>query len=393
VTGITNIVAAAKILQVLPALDTGGVEQTTLDMARAMVEHGYEALVACEGGRYANLLKDYGARLITLPLASKNTLTLWHNSRALKKLIEEEKIDLVHARSRAPAWSAYLSARQTGTPFVTTYHGIYNQTNAFKAFYNSVMAKGDRVIANSHYTARIIQERHKITPDRLRVIHRGTDLRRFNLKTLSERRRIEMRERLRLNYNAVPIVNVARLTPWKGQDIALRAFQKLAQEHYELVLILAGDEQGRSGYKYHLQEMARHLKIDDRVVFAGHVDDIPALMSLAHCVIVTSIEPEAFGRAAVEAQAMEKPVIVSRAGAVEETVASPPLVSDKDRTGWIVPAGEVSPLVTILKEVLALDSEQRARLALRGRAHVEEHFSLKAMTDKTLAVYDELLRF
>jgi len=385
--------ARPTVLQIVPSLETGGAERTAVDVAAALVGEGWRALVASGGGRLVDELVASGGEHLRFPAATKNPLSILRNGFQLAKLIKAEKVDLIHARSRAPAWSALLAARRAGIPFVTTYHGAYNQRGWLKGLYNSVMARGDVVIANSAYTARLIAERHAAAGDRVVVIHRGTDLAGFAPGAVSDERRARLRREWGLADGDRVILQMSRLTGWKGQTVlidALRLIDETGEGSW--VAILAGDAQGRDDYVAGLERRIAEAGLTGRVRLVGHCSDTAAAMSLAEVVAVPSTEPEAFGRAAVEAQAAGKPVVVSDLGAVPETVLAPPEVADGARTGWRVPAGDAAALAEALRAALALDAAARAALAARALAHVGAHFSLRAMTDATLLQYRRLLK-
>ncbi|MEM1045387.1 MAG: glycosyltransferase family 4 protein [Pseudomonadota bacterium] len=380
------------VLQVIPALETGGAEQTAVDVAAAIVDAGGTAIVASAGGRLESTVAESGARHETLPLDSKNPAVMALNVERLGRLVQRYGVDLVHARSRAPAWSALAAARRAGLPFVTTYHGAYAQTNPVKAFYNSVMARGDVVIANSHFTARLIAERHAGAEDRITVVHRGSDLDGFDPAHIDGNRLANLRSRWGLVDGPPVVLNLARLTGWKGQTVLINALKQLEQDGVsEWQAVLAGDDQGRTAYTKSLHARIEDLGLSDRVRIVGHCDDVAAAMTLSDVVAVASTEPEAFGRAAVEAQASGTPVVVTDIGAVRETVLAPPECSETERTGWRVPPNDSRALADGLAAGLSLAGPERDALGARGRAHARAHFSLHAMTDKTLDIYRSLL--
>ena len=380
------------ILQVIPDLVTGGAERTTIDVAAAIVRAGGTALVASEGGQLVAELDAVGARHITLPVKSKNPLTIWKNAARLQKIIETEGVGLIHARSRAPAWSALLAARRCKIPFVTTYHGIYNQKSPLKALYNSVMARGDRVIANSAYTARLIAERHPFAEDRIEIIHRGSDLSALARGAVPDDRKAALVDAWGLKPERPVILQLARVTGWKGQRVIIDAMAALKDAGLTApVAILAGDAQGRDDYVSELKSKIAGHGLEDQVRLVGHCADVPAALALAALSVVASTEAEAFGRAAVEAQAACVPVIVSDLGAVPETVLAPPEVPEADRTGWRVPPGDTKALAEAIKHALKMPEDERQALTARARAHVTEKFSVEAMCAKTLAVYERLL--
>lgn len=381
----------AKILQVIPGLHTGGAEQTALDIGDAVVAEGWQSVVASAGGRMLERLTDGGSKHVEMPLDSKNPFVMWRNAARLVTLIESEGVNLIHARSRAPAWSALLAARRTGIPFVTTYHGSYNQKWRIKALYNSVMARADIVIANSQWTADLVASRNPWAKDRIRVIHRGTDYDVFKSASVSDERRDRLRHQWGIGENDITIVQLARLTGWKGQAVVIDAAARLVKDHKNLKFILAGDAQGRDDYLAMLQQKINHHGLEEHVVLPGHCDDPAAAMSVADLVLVASTQAEAFGRAAVEAGALERPVIVSRIGAVGETVLAEPEVNESERTGWKVEPGDPDQLAQAVRECLMMDSKQRHAIGSRARSHGKRHFSLQQMCNKTIAIYQGLL--
>lgn len=381
------------ILQIVPRLDTGGAELTTIEITEAVVAAGGRALVVTEGGRMAAEVGRRGGELIEMPASSKSPLVMVANARRIAELIRREDVDLVHARSRAPAWSALRAARTTGRSFVTTYHGAYNETNAAKRLYNSVMARGDRVIANSNYTAGIIKSRYGTCVSRVRVIHRGVDVRTFDPAIISAERVAALRAHWGLKPGQRALLQAARLTEWKGQSTVIEAAARLARDVLlaDTVIVLAGDAQGRTGYRDGLVQQIVALGLGDRVRLVGHCDDMPAAYVVASAAVVASTEPEAFGRTAAEAQAMGCPVIATAIGAPPETVLATPHVPPESATGWLVPPGDAEALAACLSEALGLSQAARARMSARARAHALHNFSLAAMQRATLAVYDELL--
>ncbi|MFO0347711.1 MAG: glycosyltransferase family 4 protein [Labrys sp. (in: a-proteobacteria)] len=381
------------ILQIIPALDAGGAERTTIDIAAALADAGARALVATEGGRLVGELQARGGIWVPFHAATKNPFRIWGNGHRLARLIVEEKVDIVHARSRAPAWSALLAARKTVKPFVTTYHGAYSATNDWKKRYNSVMARGDVVIANSHFTAARIIEAWPDAITRVRVVHRGTDLSAFMPLSVPVERVLALRQAWGVQPHQRIVLLAGRLTPWKGQRVQIEAAAILRDRGVQdVVHILAGDPQGRDGYVHTLDTMIEDRDLAGIVRRVGHCTDMPAAFLAAACATVASTEPEAFGRIAVEAQAMGCPAIVSDIGAAPETVLAPPEVAEGARTGWRVPANDPAALADALEQALALGASARDALAARARNHVENSFSLTAMTRATLAIYKDLLR-
>lgn len=381
------------ILQIIPELDTGGAELSAIEIADAIVRTGGRALVLSEGGRLAPRIAASGGEFVPFAAATKNPVRLLWNAHAIRRMIESEGVDLVHARSRAPAWSALIAARRAGVPFVTTYHGAYNEKTRLKRAYNAVMAKGDIVIANSLYTKRLIETRYGTPADRIRVIYRGVDGGTFDPAAISEKRKAALRARWGAGSETRIILQPARLTTWKGQSTVIEAARLLEAEGRlgDSLVVLAGDAQGRTAYRQQLESEVAAAGLERKIILPGHVDDIPAALAMAHLAVVASIEPEAFGRVATEAQAMGCPVIATDIGAPPETVAAVPTVTSAEMTGWLVPPGDAARLAAAMAEALSLAPDARAALGARARARALGQFSLDAMRRQTLEVYDSLL--
>lgn len=382
------------ILQIVPTLNIGGAERTTVDIARAITAEGGRALVASSGGRLVPELIAAGAEHFEMEVRSKNPVIMGLNVEHLTRLITREKVDLVHARSRAPAWSALAAARRTSRPFVTTYHSKVHEAPRLKVFYNSVMARGDAVIANSAYTAARIARVHKPDAARIFTVPRGIDTHHFDPAAVAPERVAALRANWQLDVGAgLTFMLAARLTRWKGQTLAVEAAAALKQmQGATFQLLLVGDAQGRDSYLRELEQQIARLGLDDVVRVTGACDDMPAAYALCDVVVSPSIEPEPFGRTAVEAQAMQKPVIASDSGGQRETVLTPEAVGADAATGLGVTVDDASALAAAMATVLDLTSDARAAMGARGRANVLAHFSVEAMAAATLAIYARLLR-
>ena len=381
------------VLQIIPKLDSGGAERTVVEMSDAIVRAGARALVLAEDGRLAADVRAAGGEIIDFPAATKNPLKIWSNSRGIARIVAAEGVDLIHARSRAPAWSALLACRRLGLPFVTTYHGAYNETGRIKRAYNSVMAQSDVVIANSNYTAGLIASRYNTPVAKIRVIYRGIDPVRFDAMRVEPERIATLRDAWGVAPTARVILQTARLTGWKGQTVLIEAAGKLLAEGRlgDAVVVLAGEAQGRDGYVAQLNARIRSLGLEGRVVLAGHVDDVPAAYMTAHVTVVASTEPEAFGRSAAEAEAMGCPVIATNIGAPPETVRAAPAFTSDQATGWLVNPGDAVELADVLAASMAMPDAERSAMGARARRYVLQAFSLDALKQQTLAVYDERL--
>jgi glycosyltransferase involved in cell wall biosynthesis len=370
------------VLQVLPALVTGGAERGAIDVAAALHQAGGTPLVASAGGPMARELERWRIPHFTLPLDSKNPLVMRRNVDRLSRIIREHNVDIVHARSRAPAWSALGAARRTGVPFMTTFHAPYNFSGKLKRFYNSVMAKGDRVIAISEFIRDHILASYEIDPARIRVIHRGIDINNFSPDRVSPERVIQLAKAWRLPDDHQVIMLPGRLTRWKGQSVLIDALAKLGRR--DVLCLMVGSDQGRTGYRQELEEQTKRLGLESVVRLVDHCNDMPAAYMLADVVVSASSDPEAFGRVIVEAQAMGRPVIVTNHGAVRETVIA-------GETAWAVPPNDADALAEALADALGLDADQRAILGERAMNYVNARFTRDRMCSDTLAVYDELL--
>ncbi|WP_421933008.1 glycosyltransferase family 4 protein [Phenylobacterium sp.] len=375
------------LLQVVPELETGGAEQTTIDVANAVVRAGGKALVATRGGRMTARLEADGGRLAQMPVQSKNPLVMLGNAARLVDLIRKENVSLVHARSRAPAFSALWAAQVTGTPFVATYHGIYNAKSRLKRWYNAVMTRGDLVIANSDYTRDHVLEQHDLSPDKIVTIPRGVDLDRFNPALVAPERLEALRAAwgIAADDRRVKILLGGRLTRIKGHLTVIAAAARLkAEGRGDFLIIFAGDDQGRTDYREELEAAIRDAGLSAEIKLVGHCDDMPAAFLLCDLAILPTTVPESFGRTAVEPQAMGRPVIASAHGGATETVLD-------GKTGWLTPPGDVDAWAKAL--ALALDAGP-ARLAKMGELasnRARQLYSAQAMCSATMAAYERVL--
>jgi glycosyltransferase involved in cell wall biosynthesis len=378
--------SGATILQVTPALDAGGVEQTTLDIAEAVRAAGGRALVASAGGRMAAELEARGGELVSLPIDTKNPLAMAHNIGRLERLIRAERVDLVHVRSRAPAFSAIPAAHRAQVPVVTTYHGVYGARSGPKRWYNRIMTRGDLTIANSAYTRRHVIAEHGVDPSSVVAIPRGVDLRRFDPAAVPANEIAALRAAWGIEPgDARPVLLLAgRLTRWKGQTLAIEALSGLKDEGMDAILVLLGDDQGRVGYALELKTLAEKLGLEDAVRFPGHETNMPAAYLAADIVLAPSIKPEAFGRTAVEPQVMGRPVLAAAHGAATETVID-------SQTGWLVEPGSADAWTKALAEAIDAGPDLRAEMGAAARIRAAALYSLEAMAASTLEVYAKLL--
>ena len=371
------------VLQVLPALGAGGgVELGAVEVTEAIVARGGRALVASNGGADEHKIKRVGGEHILLPMHSKNPFVMFANIGRLESLIKNEGVQIVHARSRAPAWSAFFAARRAGVPFITTFHGMYSTGNVLKRRYNSVMARGERVIATSRFIAGHLYQTYGTPSGKIRTIHRGVNLDRFHPARVSAERVTVLAADWRLE-DGLPVVMLpGRLTRWKGQIMLIEAVAKLDRRDFRCLLV--GGDQGRVEYRRELENLVTKHGLDEIVRIVDHCDDMPAAYMMADVVVSASTDPEAFGRVLVEAQALGRPVVASNHGGARETVI-------EGETGWMFPPGDVKVLAVMLEMALNLPGEARKTLAKKAINHVRENFSKQAMCDKTLSVYREVL--
>lgn len=384
--------AGFTILQILPELSAGGAEQTTIDIAAALAEAGARALVASESGRLVSELQAKGGIWVPFPAKTKNPIAMALHVRRLAKLLIAERVDIVHARSRAPAWVAHGATRLTKTPFVTTFHGAYSGKAPMKQRYNSVMAQGDLVIANSQYTAGLIAKLYPAAVPKTRVIYRGIDLRAFSPAAIDPARVQAVRREWGVAPDERIVLLAARLSPWKGHKLLIEAAKRLVESGLaDTKFIFAGDPQGRNAYVREIDHEIAKAHLQNVVRRVGHWSDMPAAHLAAAVVVVPSTEPEAFGRVAVEAQAIGTPVVVTDLGAAPETVLAPPEVEPSGRTGWRVPPRDAAALAEAIQEALSYGASARDMLAFRSRAFVQTYFSVDRMCSETLAAYVALL--
>ena len=378
----TNGARRPVVLQVLPALETGGVERGAVDVAVAIAAAGWTSLVASSGGHMVAELDRGGAEHITLGLDSKSPFALRRNAAVLERIIRERGVDIIHGRSRGPAWSALLAGRRTGIRFVTTYHGTYNAQNFLKRRYNSVMAKGEKVIAISDFIAGHINERYNVVDGQLVTIPRGIDVDVFDPARTSAERIIQLATAWRLPDGMPVIMLPGRITRWKGQGVLIDALAGLGRT--DIRCLLVGSSLGREGYRDELQRTIAGHGLSGIVHIVDNCRDMPAAHMLADVVVSASTDPEAFGRVAAEAQAMGRPVVATDHGGARETVLP-------GKTGWLVPPGDPVALTAALNEALALDSGAREAMARHARKHVCENFTVRAMCERTLDVYRQVL--
>jgi len=374
-----------RVLQVIPALGTGGAEQGCVDVAAALVSRGDVAFVASTGGRQVGPLREVGGEPILHDVKTKNPIRIIRNAFWLADFIRREQIDIVHARSRAPAWSVLMACRMTGCAYVATFHAPYTISNRVKKFYNSVMARADHVIAISAYVERYIFENYGLPREKVTLINRGSDLEDLDPGAIAEERKAAFCAMAGIDRAEKCIVMPARLSFIKGQDVLIEAMGILKGRGvpFPKVLII-GDDQGREAYSQKLKDLIKTYELGAVVKLVGVWSDIAAAYCAACLTIVPSTKPEGFGRVPIESMAMGVPVVASSLGAPADTVVD-------GKTGWLVEANDPEALATAIQKALAMTTEERLEMAKAGRARVEALFNTKRMVAQTLAVYDEVV--
>jgi glycosyltransferase involved in cell wall biosynthesis len=370
------------VLQVLPRLIVGGAERGAVDMAAAIQRAGGRAIIASEGGPMIHELDRCRAEHIKLKLARKNPVTIWRNAARLARIIRKYDVDIVHARSRAPAWSAYWAARRTGTPFVTTYHDAYHAQSSWKRRYNAVMAKGDRVIAISEFIAAHLRETYGLGADVLRVVPRGVDLLRFSPDHVGAERKVKLTHDWSLPDDRPIILMPARLSRKKGHHVLVEAMARLKRD--DVCCVMVGDDGRKTHYRDELVDLVTAHNLVGIVRLLPQIADMPAAYSMAAVVVAPSVEPEGFGRVPVEAQAMGLPVIATDIGGFRETVID-------GVTGLLVPPGDPDRLASAIEGALLLTEAERAALAVQAVSHIHATFTRERMCAETLSIYLELV--
>jgi len=375
------------LLQVVPELETGGAEQSALEIARAVTAAGGRALVASRGGRMVARLEADGGRFLAMPAHSKNLLTILGNAARLATIIRRERVTLVHARSRAPAFSALWAAQATGTPFVATYHGVYNAKTNLKRWYNAVMTRGALVIANSEYTRAHVLAEHGLDPAKVVAIPRGVDLARFDPAKVPPERVTALRSAWGVAGDdpRAKVLLAGRLTRIKGHLTIIEAAARLkAQGRRDFLILFAGDDQGRTDYRQELVAAIARAGLTDEIRLVGHCHDMPAAFALCDIAILPTTVPESFGRTAVEPQAMGRPVIAAAHGGTLDTVV-------EGETGWLVTPGDAGAWAQALAHALDMGPQARARMGAAAMARSRVLYRTEAMCEATLRAYERVL--
>ena len=378
-----------KVLQVIPKLGYGGAETGCYDLAHYLPENNCSSFIVTSGGELLKFIDRKKVKLIKLPVHSKNPILIFFNSIALIFIILFYNISIVHARSRAPAWSCLIATKITRRKFVTTFHGTYNFKNSIKKFYNSVMVRSNLLIAGSNHTFSHIKDNYSKYLDlkqKFLVIFRGINIDYFDPSTTLEVEENKILSSWGITRNKKLILMPGRLTTWKGQELFIEALNLVNKElgYQSFYAVILGSDQGRSIYTKKLKRLAEQYRLTAQLKFVDHCKDMPLAYKVSDLVISASIEPEAFGRVAIEAQSMEKPIIASDIGGSMETIVN-------NKTGFLFKSGNPESLCKKILEVLNLDESALKSMGIEGRKNVIKKFNVEKMCFSTYSEYKKLL--
>jgi glycosyltransferase involved in cell wall biosynthesis len=378
-----------KVLQVIPKLGYGGAETGCYDLAHYLPENNCISYIVTSGGEILKFVDKKKVKLIRLPVHSKNPILILFNTIALTFIILYHKISIVHARSRAPAWACFIATKITRRKFVTTFHGTYNFKNSIKKFYNSVMVRSNLLIAGSNHTFSHIKDNYSKYLDlkqKFLVIFRGINIDYFDPSTTLEVEENKILSSWGITRNKKLILMPGRLTTWKGQELFIEALNLVNKElgYQSFYAVILGSDQGRSIYTKKLKRLAEQYRLTAQLKFVDHCKDMPLAYKVSDLVISASIEPEAFGRVAIEAQSMEKPIIASDIGGSMETIVN-------NKTGFLFKSGNPESLCKKILEVLNLDESALKSMGIEGRKNVIKKFNVEKMCFSTYSEYKKLL--
>ena len=378
-----------KVLQVIPKLGYGGAETGCYDIAHYLPENDCGSFIVTSGGELLKFIDKKKVKIIKLPVHSKNPLIIFINFLALVAIILVKNISIVHARSRAPAWSCLLAAKITGRKFVTTFHGTYNFNNKIKKFYNSVMVRSDLIIAGSNFIFSHIKDnytKYLNAKKKLLVIFRGINVDYFDPTTKLDSDEKKLLKKWQIEKDKKIILLPGRLTGWKGQEVFIEAINlvniELGYEAFYAVIL--GSDQGRDLYKKKLIRITEQHRLNNQVKFIDHCNDMALAYKVSDIVISASIEPEAFGRVAVEAQSMEKPIIASDIGGANETIID-------EKTGFLFESSNAKSLSEKILKVLSMDETLLQSIGKEGRKNIIQKFNVEKMCFSTYSEYKRIL--
>ena len=378
-----------KVLQVIPKLGYGGAETGCYDIAHYLPENDCGSFIATSGGELLKFIDKKKVKIIKLPVHSKNPLIMFVNFLALIGVILINNITIVHARSRAPAWACFLAAKITGRKFVTTFHGTYNFSSKIKKFYNSVMVRSDLIIAGSNFIFSHIKENYTKYLDakkKLLVIFRGINVDYFDPTTKLDNDEKKLLKEWQIEKDKKIILLPGRLTGWKGQEVFIEAVNLVNIElGYEAFFaVILGSDQGRDLYKKKLIRLTEQHRLVNQVKFIDHCKDMALAYKVSDVVVSASIEPEAFGRVAVEAQSMERPIIASNIGGSNETVID-------EKTGFLFDSNNAKSLSKKILKVLSMDEASLKSIGIEGRKNIIQKFNVEKMCFSTYSEYKKIL--
>ncbi len=384
------MITKINVLQVIPKLGYGGAETGCYDIAHYLAEKDCGSYIATSGGELLKFVKRNKVGIFKLPVHSKNPFMIFLNILLLSILIILKKINIVHARSRAPAWACYFACLITNTKFVTTFHGTYNFKSKFKKFYNSIMLRSKLTIAGSNFIFGHINENYNeylSKKNKLRVIFRGINIDYFNFKNISILKQEKLKRDWVLDPNKFTILMPGRLTYWKGQEKLIEALNILIEDYNfsNFQAVILGSDQGRKVYTKKLLSLVERYSLTKKIKFINHCKDMPLAYSLADVVVSASIEPEAFGRVAVESQSMGKPIIASNIGGSKETILN-------KKSGFLYKHDDPRELAKNLNTVIQLDQEELKLIGNEGRKNITKKFDVEVMCDSNLREYKKLLK-
>ena len=377
-----------KVLQVIPRLGYGGAETGCYDLAHYLHEQDCKSYIVTSGGELIKYIDKKKVKLIKLPVQSKNPLIILINSIALTLLILFLNISIVHARSRAPAWSCYIATKITRRKFVTTFHGTYNFKNSIKKFYNSIMVKSDVLIAGSNFIFSHISENYQKflnSKKKFLVIFRGINTEYFDSEIIKKKDIDKLKATWKIEDNKKIILLPGRLTAWKGQEMFIEGINLFKQSNPELdfVAVILGDDQGRTVFRKKLERLVEQFNLTQNIKFVDNCNVMPVAYYISDVIVSSSIEPEAFGRVSVEAQAMKKPIIASNIGGSKETVID-------NKTGLLFESGNPKSLCDKLNEIIKLDTLTLDLMGREGRKNVINRFNIEKMCLNTYSEYKKL---
>ena len=378
-----------KVLQVIPKLGYGGAETGCYDLAHYLNEVGCKSYIITSGGELIKYIDKKKVTLIKLPVHSKNPLLILVNSIIISFIILFLNISIVHARSRAPAWSCYFATRITRRKFVTTFHGTYNFQNKIKKFYNSIMVKSDLLIAGSNFIFSHIHENYSkyLNPKKkFLVIFRGINTEYFDPDNIKQDDIIKLKNLWKLDKNKKIILLPGRLTSWKGQEMFIESLNIFRSTNPEIdfMAIILGTDQGRTVFRKKLENLVQQYDLTKNIKFVDHCKKMPLAYYLSDVVVSSSIEPEAFGRVSIEAQSMKKPIIASNIGGSNETIID-------NKTGLLFESGNPQALSNKLKEIIKLDTLTLDLMGNEGRKNVLNRFNIEKMCFNTYSEYKKLI--